>query len=181
MITLCSLHKNVAVSDHRTPCAENDIINVLNEPYFGAHIWGNSLPFQTFDIPKKNALISVRGPVIRKVKVSRHSFRVSLRQTLTWVGSKPKFTIMICDFVCNVCGKQFKSKKTLTQHNRDVHIELDVPCSSSSDEVVEQAHYRVNAFERIHGYLGSDRKMQTPNAAEKQQRMMEHLNSHHLR
>ena len=37
---------------------------------------------------------------------------------------------MICDFVCNVCGKQFKSKKTLTQHNRDVHIELDVPCSS---------------------------------------------------
>ena len=172
---------------------------------------------------------------------------------------------MICDFVCNVCGKQFKSKKTLTQHNRDVHIELDVPCSScdktfrtkkhladhklskhtekeslqcdvksddtecsyhttsvsnlnahkkrvhektvnaiqqllfkfacsscdfktgtkyklerhnaikqtgetfhnESDEVVEQAHYRVNAFERIHGYPVSDRMMQTPNAAEK--------------
>ena len=52
---------------------------------------------------------------------------------------------------------------------------------NESDEVVEQAHYRVNAFERIHGYLVSDRKMQTPNAAEKQQRMMEHLNSHHLR
>ena len=51
---------------------------------------------------------------------------------------------------------------------------------NESDEVVEQAHYRVNAFERIHGYLVSDRKMQTPNAAEKQQRMMEHLNSHHL-
>ena len=36
---------------------------------------------------------------------------------------------MICDFVCNVCGKQFKSQKTLTQHNRDVHIEEDIPCS----------------------------------------------------
>ena len=40
-----------------------------------------------------------------------------------------KFTIMIYDFVCNVCGKQFKSQKTLTQHNRDVHIEEDIPCS----------------------------------------------------
>ena len=36
---------------------------------------------------------------------------------------------MICDFVCNVCGKQFKSQKTLTQHIRDVHIEEDIPCS----------------------------------------------------
>ena len=47
----------------RTPCAENDIINVLDEPYFGAHILSNSLPFQTFEIPKKNTqpLISVRG------------------------------------------------------------------------------------------------------------------------
>ena len=36
---------------------------------------------------------------------------------------------MICDFVCNMCGKQFKSQKTLTQHNRDVHIELDIPCT----------------------------------------------------
>ena len=25
---------------------------------------------------------------------------------------------------------------------------------NESDEVVEQAHYRVNAFERSHGYLG---------------------------
>ena len=37
---------------------------------------------------------------------------------------------MICDLICNVCGKQFKSGRTLTQHNRDVHIELDIPCSS---------------------------------------------------
>ena len=157
---------------------------------------------------------------------------------------------MTSDFVCNICGKQFKSQKTLTQHNRDVHIELDIPCTlcdktfrtkkhlanhksqshkvcvsealnpsfetiindfvaswktledhfgigctlkihiigthlldaiKTTGEVVEQAHYRVNAFEKSHGYLVSDRKMQTPNAAEKQQRMMEHLNSHHLR
>ena len=52
---------------------------------------------------------------------------------------------------------------------------------NESDEVVEQAHYRVNAFEKSHGYLVSDRKMQTPNAAAKQQKMMEHLNSVHLR
>ena len=38
---------------------------------------------------------------------------------------------------------------------------------NESDEVVEQAHFRVNAFEKSHGYLVSDRKMQTPNAAEK--------------
>ena len=36
---------------------------------------------------------------------------------------------MICDFLCNMCGKQFKSQKTLTQYNRDVHIEDDIPCS----------------------------------------------------
>ena len=52
---------------------------------------------------------------------------------------------------------------------------------NESDEVVEQAHFRVNAFEKSHGYLVSDRKMQTPNAAEKQQKRMEHLNSAHLR
>ena len=32
---------------------------------------------------------------------------------------------MICDFLSNMCGKQFKSQKTLTQYNRDV----DIPCS----------------------------------------------------
>ena len=35
---------------------------------------------------------------------------------------------MTADFVCNMRGKQFKSHKTLTQHNRDVHIEGDFPC-----------------------------------------------------
>ena len=29
-----------------------------------------------------------------------------------------------------MCGKQFKSQKTLTQHNRDVHSEEDIPCTS---------------------------------------------------
>ena len=37
--------------------------------------------------------------------------------------------IMICDFLSNMWGKQFKSQKTLTQYNRDVHIEDDIPCS----------------------------------------------------
>ena len=45
------------------PCVENDKINVLDEPYFGTHILGNYLPFQTSEIPKKNTqpLISGRG------------------------------------------------------------------------------------------------------------------------
>ena len=96
------------------PCAQNDKINVLHEPYFGTHILGNHLPFQTSEIPKKNTkpLISIRGLAFDKLLQSSekwkfHSFKVSLRETLAWVGSKPNFTIMICDFVCNVCGKQF--------------------------------------------------------------------------
>ena len=36
---------------------------------------------------------------------------------------------MTGNFVCNMCGKQFKSHKMLTQHNRDVHIEGDFPCT----------------------------------------------------
>ena len=36
---------------------------------------------------------------------------------------------MICDFLSDMCAKQFKSHKTLTQYNRDVHIEDDIPCS----------------------------------------------------
>ena len=103
---------------HSAPCAQNDKINVLHEPYFGTHILGNHLPFQTSEIPKKNTkpLISIRGLAFDKLLQSSekwkfHSFKVSLRETLAWVGSKPNFTIMICDFVCNVCGKQFKSKK----------------------------------------------------------------------
>ena len=45
------------------PCAENDKINGINERYFGTHILGNNLPFQTSGIPKKNTqpLISIRG------------------------------------------------------------------------------------------------------------------------
>ena len=131
--------KNLAGDCHGcccAPCAQNDKINVLHEPYFGIHILGNYLPFQTSEIPKKNTkpLISIRGLAFDKLLQSSekwkfHSFKVSLRETLAWVGSKPNFTIMICDFVCNVCGKQFKSQKTLTQHNRDVHIEEDIPCS----------------------------------------------------
>ena len=40
---------------HPAPCAENDKINELDEPYFGTHILSNYLPFQTFEIPQKKA------------------------------------------------------------------------------------------------------------------------------
>ena len=100
----------------------------------------------------------------------------------------PSFESIIGDFVANwkTLQDQFGIGCTLKIHIIGTHL-LDAikqtgeTFHNESDEVVEQAHYRVNAFERSHGYLVSDRKMQTPNAAEKQQRMMEHLNSHHLR
>ena len=77
------------------------------------------------------------------------------------------------DLVCNVCREQFKSQKKLSQHSWATHSDENLP-------VVEKAHYSVNAFEKTHGYFVSERKMQTEIAAEKQQRMMEHLNSVHL-
>ena len=66
-------------------------------------------------------------------------------------------------------------------HLLDVLRETGKTLHDESDEVVEQAHFRVQHFERTHGYETSDRKMMTTNAGEKQQRMMEHLNSYHLR
>ena len=50
-----------------------------------------------------------------------------------------------------------------------------------SDEPVEQAHYRTKVSEEMHGYQISDRKIMTPNAGVRKQRMMEHLNSYDLR
>ena len=79
-----------AAPERLSPCAENDKINVLDEPHFGTHILGNYLPFQTSKIPKKNTqpLISIRGLAFNKLlrsseKRKFHSFRVSLRETLT--------------------------------------------------------------------------------------------------
>ena len=40
-----------AAPERLSPCAENDKINVLDEPHFGTHILGNYLPFQTSEIP----------------------------------------------------------------------------------------------------------------------------------
>ena len=97
---------------------------------------------------------------------------------------------MTGNFVCNMCGKQFKSHKMLTQHNRDVHIEGDFPCTLCDKTFrtkmhlanhVFMAHYRVYDFEKTHGYLVSVRKMQTDIAAVKQRLLLEHLNSVHLR
>ena len=55
---------------------------------------------------------------------------------------------MICDFVCNVCGKQFKSQKTLTQHNRDVHIEEDIPCSLCDKTFRMKKHLAYHKFSK---------------------------------
>ena len=75
---------------------------------------------------------------------------------------------------------------TLKIHIIDTHL-LEVlrdtgkTLHDESDEPVEQAHYKTKAFEVRHGYHISDRKMMTPNAGRRQQSMMEHLNSYHLR
>ena len=39
------------------------------------------------------------------------------------------FRKMSGDFVCNVCGKQFGAKKTLSQHNWAVHTEFESNCT----------------------------------------------------
>ena len=111
------------------------------------------------------------------------------------------------DYVCNICGKQFLTKGGLSSHNCAVHNTVESPCTvcdtlkihiigthlldvlretektlhGESDEPVELAHYRTLKFEERHGYLTSERKMKTKRAGEKQQDMMEHLNSYHLR
>ena len=57
-------------------------------------------------------------------------------------------------------------------HLLDVLRETGQTLHDESDEPVEQAHFRVKAFENIHGYHTSDRKMMTPNAGRRQQRVM---------
>ena len=66
-------------------------------------------------------------------------------------------------------------------HLLDVLRETEKTLHGESDEPVELAHYRTLKFEERHGYLTSERKMKTKRAGEKQQDMMEHLNSYHLR
>ena len=55
---------------------------------------------------------------------------------------------MICDFVCNMCGKQFKSQKTITQHIRDVHIEEDIPCSLCDKTFRTKKHLANHKFSK---------------------------------
>ena len=100
----------------------------------------------------------------------------------------PAFESIISDFVIKWKALEdiFGIGCTLKIHIIGTHL-LDVLSETGktlhdeSDEVVEQAHFRVQHFEKIHGYQTSDRKMTTSNAGGKQQRMMEHLNSYHLR
>ena len=74
------------------PCAENDKINVLDEPYFEQLSSLSNLrdPREEHSATYfcKRPGIWWVAPVSRKVKVSRHSFKVSLGQTLAWLGSK---------------------------------------------------------------------------------------------
>ena len=48
-----------------------------------------------------------------------------------------------------MCGKLFpspKSQKTLTQHNRDVHIEDDIPCSLCDKTCKTKTHLAYHKF-----------------------------------
>ena len=128
--------------------------------------------------PKKHSLSITGMSTLKKIFLAHCVTKHSERKSILLITSSANTQKILQD--------QFGIGCTLKIHIIGTHL-LDAikqtgeTFHNESDEVVEQAHYRVNAFERIHGYLVSDRKMQTPNAAEKQQRMMEHLNSHHLR
>ena len=50
--------------------------------------------------------------------------------------------------ICNMCGKQFKSQKTLTEHNRDVHIEEDIPCSLCDKTFRTKRHLANHKFNK---------------------------------
>ena len=53
---------------------------------------------------------------------------------------------MTGNFVCNMCGKQFKFHKMLTQHNRDVHIEGDFPCTLCDKTFRTKKHLANHVF-----------------------------------
>ena len=113
--------------------------------------------------------------------------------------------------IYNICGNQFKSQKTLTQHNKDVQIEVDLPCSlcdktfRTKRHLANHKYYTHTERESLQCdvisddtecsfHTTSERRFQPKtalkdtqrcttktSAAEKQQKMMEHLNSVHLR
>ena len=100
----------------------------------------------------------------------------------------PAFETIISDFVANwkILEEQFDIGCTLKIHIIGTHMldaikETGKTFHDETDEVVEQAHYRVYDFEKTHCYLVSVRKMQTEIAAVKQRLLLEHLNSVHLR
>ena len=110
-----------------------------------------------------------------------------------------------------MCGNQFKSQKTLTQHNKDVQIEVDLPCSLCDKTFRTKRHLANHKYythiekeslqcdvisddTECSFHTTSERHFQPKtalkdtqrcttktSAAEKQQKMMEHLNSVHLR
>ena len=47
-----------------------------------------------------------------------------------------------------MCGKQFKSQKILTQHNRVVHIEEDIPCSLCDKTFRTKKHLANHKFSK---------------------------------
>ena len=50
--------------------------------------------------------------------------------------------------ICNMCGKLFKSQKTLTQHYRDVHFEEDIPCSLCDKTFRTKRHLANHKFNK---------------------------------
>ena len=111
-----------------------------------------------------------------------------VHKVVTSPNLDPEFESIIGNFITKwkVLEDCFGIGCTLKIHIIGTHL-LDVlrdtgkTLHDESDEPVEQAHYKVKAFEDRHGYHISDRKMMTPNAGRRQQSMMEHLNSYHLR
>ena len=101
---------------------------------------------------------------------------------------------------CNLCHKTFSTKKILHKHTK-LHSKEKTftPNSTVSCVVCKKTFakkgirritmdsqrgamlFRVKAFENTHGYHISDRNMMTVMAVIRQQRMMEHLNSAHLK
>ena len=111
-------------------------MNVLDEPYFGTHIVSNYLPFQTSEIPKKNTQpqISIRGLAFNKLLRSSeirkfHSFRVKSKRNTHLSRIKTKIHNNDLSFCLQCVWQTIQVQKTLTQLNRDVHIEEDIPCS----------------------------------------------------
>ena len=90
---------------------------------------------------------------------------------------------MICDFVCNMCGETFRTKKHLANHKFNKHTEKEfLQCGVISDDTECSFHpTSERRFQPKTALKDTQRCTTKTSPAEKQQKMMEHLNSVHLR